>query len=339
MEKVSVIIPVHNAEAYITDTLKSLQNQTYKNIEILVVNGGSTDNSMALVEALNLPNLTIYNRGNLGQASNSNFGMAKATGDLVKFLDADDILADDCIEIMVEKLRENPNRLVFGEWHYFVDDINHISWNENPIYRDYENALDWYVDDHHLAGSMLAVWMWLIPKSILEKVGGWDERLTITNDLEFSTRLILQSDGIGFAKGAKHYYRKGSSSAMTSVMTINLPEKTATSVVIGLNKACDVMLQVEDSPRMRLVFANLFQKWVYLFYPKHKSYVTQFENKIIALGGSELPPKGGKLYNALIKVLPWKAATQVQSSLYQTIWKPILVWKQKRKFKKQFGIN
>ena len=339
MELVSIIIPVHNAESFIADTLKSVKKQTYQNIEIVLVNGGSTDNSIDIVEKLNLPNLTIYNRGNLGQASNSNFGISKASGSLIKFLDADDILAEDCIQRMVEKWQENPNRLVFGEWHYFVDNINHISWNNNPVYKDYDNEKDWYVDVHHLAGSMLAAWMWLIPRDILEKAGGWDERLTITNDLEFSTRLILESEGIGFAKDAIHYYRKGSPNAMTAVMTINLPEATATSVVTGLNKACDLMLKAEDSPRMRLLFANLFQKWIYMFYPKHKAYVKQFETKVKELGGSKRPPKGGRLYNALVVVFPWKMVTRIQSMLYSTIWERVLIAKQKRKLKKQFDLN
>ena len=183
MEKVSVVVPVHNAGPYITTTLKSLSSQTYKSIEIIVVNGGSTDDSVAKIESLNLPNLKLFHRDNLGQASNSNFGIKKATGSLIKFLDSDDVLAEDCIEIMVLKWKENKNRLVFGEWHYFVDTINNVSWNNSKIYRDYSNEVDFYVDVHQKAGSMLAAWMWLIPKSLIEKAGFWDERLTITNDL------------------------------------------------------------------------------------------------------------------------------------------------------------
>jgi glycosyltransferase involved in cell wall biosynthesis len=338
MEKVSIIIPVHNAANYIAATLKSVQNQTYQHLEVIVVNGGSTDTSIAIVEELKLPNLTIYHRENLGQASNSNYGIAKATGKLIKFLDADDILAEDCIEKMVEKWRENPNRLVFGEWHYFVSSINNVSWNYSPVYKDYESALDWYVDVHQYAGSMLAGWMWLIPVHILKKAGGWDEQLTITNDLEFSTRLILQSDGIGFASGAVHYYRKGVSSAMTSVMTINLPKSTSTSVINGLHKAFDNVISVENSARTRLVFSNLFQKWVYLFYPKHIAYVEQLEDTISKLGGSTLKPAGGKFFNILLKFLPWKVVVRIQIILYKTIWKPVLILKQQRKLKKQFGV-
>lgn len=339
METVSVIVPVHNAAAYIVDTLKSVAAQTYKAIEIIVVNGGSTDHSIALIETLNLPNVTIYNRENLGQATNSNFGIDKATGSLIKFLDADDILSANCIETMVLKWREHPNRLVFGEWHYFVNSIDHVSWNHAPVYKDYDKALDWYVDIHEKAGSMLAVWMWLIPVAIIKRAGYWDERLTITNDLEFSTRLVLESDGIGFAKGALHYYRKGLPNAMTATMTSNIPEATAHSVHIGLNKAYEQVVAAEDSERMNRVFANLFQKWVYLLYPSHKTYVKHMETRIKQLGGSTRKPSGGTLFNYLVTLMPWKLVAQIQQLLYASIWKPILLRKRKARLKKQFKLE
>jgi len=214
-EKVSVIIALYNAEKFILDTLFSVTNQTWKNIEIIVVNDGSKDASREVVERLNISNLNFYNRKNAGQCASSNFGLSKSSGELIKFLDADDILAHDCIEKMVLKWRENPNRLVFGQWHYFVNDVSHLKLYNSVVYKDYDSALNWYVDVLENAGAMLAGWMWLIPRSILKKAGGWDERLHLMNDFEFSTRLILNSDGIGFAKDALHYYRKGLENAMT----------------------------------------------------------------------------------------------------------------------------
>jgi GT2 family glycosyltransferase len=290
-----------------------------------------------IVESMDLPNLKLYHRPDLGQASNSNFGVKKATGSLIKFLDSDDLLDRDCISRMVQKYEENPNRLVFGEWHYFVGDVSHIRWNHADIYKDYSVAMDWYVDVHRYAGSMLAAWMWLIPRKIIEKAGPWDERLTITNDLEFSTRLVINSDGIGFAKGAKHYYRKGITAAMTSKMGGNIPEKTATSVFIGLNKAWEEVKKKEDSPRIRLVFANLFQKWIYLLYPGHLEYVHAFEKSVAELGGSTLKPAGGRVFTGLIKVIPWKGVRYMQHILYATVWKPVLVWKSRKRLKKQFN--
>lgn len=332
MEKVSVIIALYNAENFIADTLNSVVKQTYQNIEIIVVNDGSKDGSSGVVENLNIPNLRWFNRTNAGQCASSNFGFQQATGDLIKFLDADDLLEFRCIEKMVLKSRENPNRLVFGEWHYFVDDINYISFNKSPIYKDYENSLDWYLDTLNFAGSMLAGWMWLIPRNILEKAGGWDEKLHLMNDFEFSTRLILHSDGIGFADGAIHYYRKGLKSAMTSKMN----DRIALSIFTGVNKAFQNVMEVENSTRTRAAFANQFQKWVYQFYPEHKALANKMEVIIKELGGSTLSPPGGSLFRALNKGLPWKTVAKLQFVLHRSIWKPLLKLKHDAKLKKQY---
>lgn len=333
MEKVSIIIALYNAEFFIADTLKSVVRQTWKHIEIIVVNDGSKDNSAAIVENLRIPNLTLYNRKNSGQCAASNFGISKATGDLVKFLDADDILSDWCVEMMVLKWRENPNRLVFGPWHYFIKDLNHVQPSNNVFFKDYEDSMDWYIEVLKTPEAMLAGWMWLIPKTILEKSGGWDERLHLMNDFEFSTRLILHSEGIGFAKNAIHYYRKGLANAMTSKMN----DKIALSIYTGVSEACNNVLSVENSQRVKNAFANQFQKWVYQFYPSHKSLVDKMETKIKALGGSELKPQGGKIFKLLNLIFPWKLVMHLQLIMHKTVWKPILVWKNSSKLKRQFG--
>ena len=77
-EKVSVIIALYNAEKFIKDTLFSVTNQTWKNIEIIVVNDGSKDASREVVERLNISNLNFYNRKNAGQCASSNFGLSKS---------------------------------------------------------------------------------------------------------------------------------------------------------------------------------------------------------------------------------------------------------------------
>ena len=84
-EKVSVIIALYNAEKFIVDTLFSVTNQTWKNIEIIVVNDGSKDSSREMVERLNIPNLILFNRENSGQCASSNFGLSKSSGELIKF--------------------------------------------------------------------------------------------------------------------------------------------------------------------------------------------------------------------------------------------------------------
>jgi len=332
-EKVSIIIALYNAEKFISDTLFSVTNQTWANIEIIVVNDGSKDSSREVVERLGILNLNLYNRENKGQCAASNYGISKSSGELIKFLDADDILAHDCIEKMVLKWRENPNRLVFGEWHYFLKEINKIKISNYNFFNDFDNSLDWYISVLNTSESMLAGWIWLIPKSILNKAGGWDERLHLMNDFEFSTRLILHSDGIGFANDAIHYYRKGISDSMTSKMNKNI----AFSIYTGVNEACVNILEKEDSLRFRKVFADKFQQLVFEMYPQYMDITDKMNHQIKSLGGSNIKPQAGKVFKVLNRILPWKIVMYLQTLLHKTIWRPILKYKYKIKINNEFS--
>ena len=91
--KVSVIVPVYNVEKYIRQCLESIINQTYKNLEIIVVNDGTKDNSMKIVEEyLSDERIKVINKENGGIASARNRGIDEATGEYISFVDSDDWL-------------------------------------------------------------------------------------------------------------------------------------------------------------------------------------------------------------------------------------------------------
>jgi glycosyltransferase involved in cell wall biosynthesis len=86
----SVIVPLYNKEKYIKRTINSILNQTYRNFEIIVVNDGSTDNSLSIVKSIKDKRIKIYSRKHEGVSCARNFGIKKATGEYIAFLDADD---------------------------------------------------------------------------------------------------------------------------------------------------------------------------------------------------------------------------------------------------------
>lgn len=95
---VSVVIPAYNAEKTIIKCLDSIVNQTYKNLEILVINDGSKDKTQELVENYNDKRITLINKENGGVSSARNKGLDAATGEYITFIDSDDYVADDYIE-------------------------------------------------------------------------------------------------------------------------------------------------------------------------------------------------------------------------------------------------
>lgn len=117
-KKVSIIIPVYNGEKFIESCLEQLINQTYKNLEIIVVNDGSNDNSAELIlKKTKLDNrIFYYEKTNGGTGSALNFGFLKATGDYQTWSSCDDIKYENYIEELVRCLDENPQcHFVFSD--------------------------------------------------------------------------------------------------------------------------------------------------------------------------------------------------------------------------------
>ena len=108
--KISVIVPVYNVMAYLTRCVDSIRKQTYRNLEILLVDDGSTDNSGALCEkfALEDKRIRVFHKENGGSSSARNLGIEKATGDFIGFVDSDDYIEPEMYErLLAMLLKEN----------------------------------------------------------------------------------------------------------------------------------------------------------------------------------------------------------------------------------------
>lgn len=105
-KKVSIIIPVYNEEKYIEEALKSIQVQTYTNIEVIVIDDGSTDETKALCDSFAKNNVYVkaYSIENSGVSKARNYGMKMSSGELIIFMDGDDILPENYVEALVEKI-------------------------------------------------------------------------------------------------------------------------------------------------------------------------------------------------------------------------------------------
>jgi glycosyltransferase involved in cell wall biosynthesis len=107
---ISIILPVYNAERYIKKCLLSIQNQTYRNLEIIIINDGSEDNSIQICQeiAKDDPRISIHSQKNGGSSSARNHGLNLATGDYIYFIDSDDFISHTCIERLVQLVFKYP---------------------------------------------------------------------------------------------------------------------------------------------------------------------------------------------------------------------------------------
>ncbi|MDU6721793.1 MAG: glycosyltransferase [Streptococcus mitis] len=103
---ISVIVPVYNVEEYLEECLESIKNQTYSNIEVILVNDGSTDNSQAICERYcqQDPRFRLINQENKGLSGARNRGMTESKGELITFVDSDDVLKEDMLEQLIKQV-------------------------------------------------------------------------------------------------------------------------------------------------------------------------------------------------------------------------------------------
>lgn len=131
MNKISVIVPVFNAEKYLDRCINSILSQSYKNIEIILVDDGSTDNSGLICDKYSICNKNIltFHTKNSGAAAARNLGLKKATGDFFAFVDSDDFIENDMYELLFDRINKDKSDLAicstkivdeqgaFLEWH------------------------------------------------------------------------------------------------------------------------------------------------------------------------------------------------------------------------------
>lgn len=127
MDKVSVIIPVYNVEKYISKTIESVCNQTYENIEIILVDDGSTDNSSKICDELAKKDnrISVIHQDNQGLSAARNVGTAIATGDFIFYLDGDDYLEQDALEILMNLSTDCD--LIIGNYFYTYSDYEDVA--------------------------------------------------------------------------------------------------------------------------------------------------------------------------------------------------------------------
>ena len=129
MDKVSVIIPIHNSSKYILQCINSVINQTYNNLEIIIVDDKSEDNSLDIIKSIHDKRINIIKlKNNLGVAKARNKGIDAATGKYICFLDSDDYWYPEKIEKQIKFIKDNDYTFIYGSYLYLRDEqIVHIA--------------------------------------------------------------------------------------------------------------------------------------------------------------------------------------------------------------------
>lgn len=330
---VSVVIPAWNAAATIRSSVSSALSQSIPEINVIVVDDGSTDDTAEIVQSIDDPRLSLVAQSNRGQSAALNAGAHVSRGQFIKFLDADDWINPTHLEAQLAALDGTTNTVASCRWGYFVDDPSRPFIRAERTNRDYEDPMAWLIDSLSLDEGMMGGWMWLIPRAVWNQTGGWKEELSLNNDFDFSIRLLLQSSGVRFASDAVYSYREGLGGALSTVRGRTALESAFRTTSSG----CENLLSRENSERVRRLCADRWQRWIYAFYPAHPDLVAEAEAEVRRLGGSRLPIEGGRLLQALVPILGWKAVRRLQVLAYASPWRRVVRMKAQRRLREING--
>ena len=303
---VSVLIPCFNAERFVGAALESVLAQTYAPIEVIVVNDGSSDGSAAVLAAFCARGVTVIHQDNAGQCAAANRALAEARGAYIKFFDADDLLDPEMIARQVHAIDGRSDAIALGEWARFCSDQAEAVFSPLPMYRD-AKPVDWLVSEWTGGAPMMQCAMFLIPRAIVQKTGGWDERLSLINDFEFFARVLCAAGELRFAPGARLYYRSVPGS-LSAQVNLQAAESSFMSQMLGTAH----LLATEDSPRTRKACATIMQNFEYEFYPYFPDLRRRIRQRIAELGGGNLAISGTPAFLRLRRWIGWRGARWAQ---------------------------
>ncbi|HIK08598.1 MAG TPA: glycosyltransferase [Trichormus sp. M33_DOE_039] len=182
--KISVIIPVYNGEKTIGETVKSVLAQTFSLLEIIIINDGSTDSTLNIIESIDDSRLQVFSYPNAGLAASRNRGLSHANCEFISFIDADDIWTQNKLESQLKSLLSSEDTSVAYSWTDYIDENGKVVKSGRRV----TNSGDVY--------SKLLIYNFLengsnplIRREALTSVGGFDESLAAAEDWEMWLRL------------------------------------------------------------------------------------------------------------------------------------------------------
>jgi glycosyltransferase involved in cell wall biosynthesis len=190
--KLSVVIPTYNHGQYLKRAIDSVLNQTYKDLEIIVVNDGSTDNTKDIVHSYGDQIKYIYQQ-NQGLASARNTGINASRGEFLAFLDADDWFAEDNLQIKMSFMESHQNAVwVYSNWQYLDEEGNHLTRGSEK-FRYADKKLNGHIFQELVHNrNFISPCTVVVKKAVLEDVNYFDPNVVCQEDLDLWLRISLK---------------------------------------------------------------------------------------------------------------------------------------------------
>jgi glycosyltransferase involved in cell wall biosynthesis len=285
---VSILIPAFNAESTLADTMRSALSQTWPRKEIIVVDDGSRDDTLAIARRCATREVSVFTQDNQGAAATRNRAFSLCQGDYVQWLDADDLLAPDKIAGQLARLDGggDARTLLSSAWAWFMSRPQRAAFVPSALWADL-SPVEWLVRKMAMNLHMQTA-TWLVSRELTDAAGPWNTALLGDDDGEYFCRVLLASRGTRFRPEAKVFYRMSGAARLSY---IGRSERKMRAQFASMELHIGYLRSLEDSPRTRTACVRYLQTWLPSFYPECPEIVEQAARLAASLGGRlQVPP-------------------------------------------------
>lgn len=320
---VSILIPAYNAEAWLAGCLRCATAQTWPNKEIIVIDDGSTDRTLAIARQFESDTVKVFAQKNQGASATRNNAFALSKGEYVQWLDADDLMALDKTAKQMEIVEQGCGKrvLISGAWGHFMHRPDHTIFQPGPLWEDLSRA-EWLMRkmEHN---TYMQTATWLVSRDLAEEAGPWDTRLLGDDDGEFFCRVLLASTGTRFVPSAKVYYRQAGTSSLSY---IGFSNRKLEAQWISMKLHIKYLISLQDDQRAKAACVTYIQNWMTFFYPERMDIFKEAEELARSLGGKLQVPSLSWKYSWIDKLFGRPMAKRAQVLLPSIKWSLIRRW-------------
>jgi len=295
---VSIIIPCYNSERWVAEAIESCLRQTYQPIEVIVVDDGSTDGSLSVIQKY-AEHVIILTGPNRKLSAARNKGFAVSTGDYCLFLDADDYLSPDTVEALLEAATAKENCVGVCRWCRFIDtpqgreiiEVGEDYQVEGDLF--YNRFTKWFMPPHSI--------LW--PRQVFERLGGWDEKLLNYHDYDLMARALLDGVGISRVHRGYAYYRKHSDTISSSAL---ISRDHILSRIYFVEKLETLLQEKELLERYASIVAGFYANIASVSLGLHDDLSERCIQRAIEFDGTRTISQGTWLHRIGVRLLGWK---------------------------------
>jgi hypothetical protein len=264
-ELVSILIPAYNADRWISQSISSALAQSWERKEIIVVDDGSTDNTLKIARSFDCNKVKVVATHNGGASRARNIALAHAQGTYIQFLDADDLLGVDKLSRQLQGADpgSHSRTLLTAAWGFFFEHPHRMAFKSDSLW---ENLLpvDWILRKFS-DGAWMNPAVWLVSRRLVELAGPWDERLSSSgdDDGEYMCRLVKSSKTVKFVPEARSYYRIGNLGSLG--LSSKKSTKALEALLLGTSLCIEHLKSLEDSNRTRHASLMYLQRLAHFF--------------------------------------------------------------------------